>query len=83
MYNVILGRSTLNKIGAIVSTACLMMKFLMDEGEIATIKMDQAAAHKCYNASLEVTKKKKEGTKEVRPLSSSKVMLIDLDARGW
>ena len=41
-YNVILGRSTLNKIRAIVSTAYLTIKFFADDGEIATVKADQA-----------------------------------------
>ena len=77
-YNVILGRPTLNKIGAIVSTACLTMKFFADDGEIATVKADQAVAWRCYNASLEIVKK--EPKAEVsRPPSSSNVMLIDLD----
>ena len=37
-YNVILGRPILNKIGAIVSMACLTMKFFTDNGEIGTVK---------------------------------------------
>ena len=57
------------------------MKFFTDKGEIATVKADQVAAHKCYNASLEVTKKKKEDKEEIWPPSLSKVMLVDLDAR--
>ena len=57
------------------------MKFFIDKGEIATVRADQAAARKCYNASLEVTKKKKEDKEEVQPLSLSKVMLVDLDVR--
>ena len=39
-YNVILGRLTLNKIGAIVSTACLTIKFFANDGEIATVQVD-------------------------------------------
>ncbi|XP_058211619.1 uncharacterized protein LOC131323795 [Rhododendron vialii] len=42
-YNAILGRTTLNKIGAIISTYHLMMKFLTPEG-IGCIKGDQKAA---------------------------------------
>ena len=81
MYNVILGRPTLNKIGAIISTTYLTMKFFTDKGEIATVRADQVVARKCYNASLEVTNKKKENKEEVQPLSSSKVTLGDLDVR--
>ena len=43
-YNVILGRPTLNKIGAIIFMARLTMKFFTDNGEITTVKVDQAAA---------------------------------------
>ena len=43
-YNIILGRPTLNKIRAIVSIACLTMKFFTDDREIATVRVDQAAA---------------------------------------
>ena len=53
-YNVILGRLTLNKIEAVISTAYLTMKFFTHNGEIATVRADQAATHKCYNVSLEV-----------------------------
>ena len=69
----------MNKIRTIVSITCLTMKFFTDKGEIATVRADQPAACKCYNASLELTKKKKEDKEEVRPLSLSKVMLVDLD----
>ena len=73
---------TLNKIGAIVSTAYLMMKFFTDNGEIATVKMDQAATYHCYNASLEVKKTKKDESQDSsRPPNSLKVMMVDLDAR--
>ena len=80
-YNVILGRPTLNKIRAIVSTTCLTMKFFVDDGEITTIRADQVAAQRCYNASLEVVKKEPQAEISPPP-SSSNVMLIDLDVRG-
>ena len=80
-YIVILGRPTMNKIGAIVSTTCLTMKFFADNGEIANVRVDQAETRRCYNASLEVVTK--EPKAEIsRPPSSSNVMLIDLDIRG-
>jgi len=36
-YNALLGRPSLNKLGAIVSTPHLAMKFLSDHGGVATI----------------------------------------------
>ena len=81
-YNVILGRPTLNKIGAIVSTACLTMKFFTDVGKIAIVKADQITACKCYNASLKVVRKKETKEEKTQPPSLSNVMLIDLDVWG-
>ena len=45
------------------------MKLFNDNGKIAIVKVDQAAAHHCYNASLEVQKAKKEGTSGQYPPS--------------
>ena len=39
-YNVIFGRPTLNKIGAVISTASLTMKFFTNSGEVAIVKVD-------------------------------------------
>jgi len=43
-YNALLGRSSLNKLGAIVSTPHLAMKFPIEKGEIATIYVNQRDA---------------------------------------
>ena len=40
-YNALLGRSSLNKLGAIVSTPHLAMKFPTEQGDITTIYVDQ------------------------------------------
>ncbi|XP_072065654.1 uncharacterized protein [Arachis hypogaea] len=50
-YNALIGRITLNQLGAIVSTPHLCMKFPTTKG-IATIKADQKMARRCYNESL-------------------------------
>ena len=58
------------------------MKFFTDNGEITTVKADQALARRCYNARLEIQKAKKEGSQDSpHPPSSLKVMMVDLDAR--
>ena len=62
----ILGRPTLNKIRAIISTACLTMNFFSNDGQIAIVKVI----------------KKKKTKEEDQLSSSSKVMLIDLDVGG-
>ena len=82
MYNVILGRPTLIKIRAIISAICLTMKFFTKNGEIATVKADQAISHQCYNMSLEIQKRKKETGNTSRSSRLSKVMMVDLDAQG-
>ena len=44
--------------------------------------VDQAATCPCYNASLEIQKiKKEESGYSTQPLSSSKVIMVDLDTR--
>jgi len=51
-YNVLLGRPSLNTLGAVVSTPHLAMKFPSPFGDILTIHGDQRLARKCYMASL-------------------------------
>ncbi|XP_042386687.1 uncharacterized protein LOC121978402 [Zingiber officinale] len=46
-YNVILGRSALNKFRAIVSTYCQKVKFPVDD-QVGEVKGDQLAARRCY-----------------------------------
>ena len=59
------------------------MKFFTGNGEIATIRVDQATAHKCCNTSLEITRKKSKNKEGAQPQGSSKVMLVNLNARRW
>ncbi|XP_072062049.1 uncharacterized protein [Arachis hypogaea] len=58
-YNALIGITTLNQLGAVVSTLHLCMKFPTPEG-IATIRRDQKLARKCYNESLNLRGKGKE-----------------------
>ena len=53
-YNALLRRSLLNKLGAIVSTPHLAMKFPTERGDIATIYVYQRATRKCYVARLKM-----------------------------
>jgi len=51
-YNILLGRPSLNTLGAVVSTPHLAMKFPAPSGDILTIHCDQCLARECYMASL-------------------------------
>jgi len=51
-YNVLLGRPSLNTLGAVVSTPHLAMKFPSPSGDILTIHCDQCLARECYMATL-------------------------------
>ncbi|XP_068503666.1 uncharacterized protein [Phaseolus vulgaris] len=51
-YNILLGRSALNRIGAIASTRHMKMKLPSLEGAVITIKSDQKEAKKCYENNL-------------------------------
>ncbi|XP_072058269.1 uncharacterized protein [Arachis hypogaea] len=58
-YNDLIGRTTLNRLGAVMSTPHLCMKFPTPEG-IATIRGDQKLTRKCYNESLNLRGKGKK-----------------------
>ncbi|XP_019429441.1 PREDICTED: uncharacterized protein LOC109337036 [Lupinus angustifolius] len=47
-YNAIIGRPTLNRLEAIVSTPHLCMKFLSISLQVCTVKGDQHSARSCY-----------------------------------
>ena len=51
-YNVLLGRPSLNTLGAVVFTPHLAMKFPSPSGDILTVHYDQRLERKCYMASL-------------------------------
>jgi len=51
-YNVLLGRPSLNTLGAVVSTPHLAMKFPSPSSDILTIHCDQCLARECYMANL-------------------------------
>ncbi|XP_068466368.1 uncharacterized protein [Phaseolus vulgaris] len=51
-YNILLGRPTLNRIGAVPSTRHRKVKLPSMEGVIVTIRADQEEAKRCYENSL-------------------------------
>ncbi|XP_068476909.1 uncharacterized protein [Phaseolus vulgaris] len=51
-YNILLGRPTLNRLGAVPSTRHMKLKLLSMEGVVITIKSDQKEARRCYENSL-------------------------------
>ncbi|XP_057426237.1 uncharacterized protein LOC130719638 [Lotus japonicus] len=51
-YNVLIGRPSLNKMGAIISTRHLTVKYPLDKGGVGTLKADQVVARKCYSDSF-------------------------------
>ena len=53
-YNVLLGRPSLNALGAIVSTPHLAMKFPSPSRDILTVHGDQRVARECYMGSLKL-----------------------------
>ncbi|XP_072058072.1 uncharacterized protein [Arachis hypogaea] len=71
-YNVILGRKTINDFSAIIFTKYLIMKFIVDDGSIATIHGDREVTAECDNTSLALRKKSRD---------AAGIFLADLDAR--
>jgi len=53
-YNILLGRPSINALGAIVSTPHLAMKFPSPQGDIIMVHGDQRVARECYMASLKL-----------------------------
>ncbi|XP_010694815.2 uncharacterized protein LOC104907571 [Beta vulgaris subsp. vulgaris] len=51
-YNIIMGRPTLNRTKAAISTYQLLMQFEMDDRKVGKIQGDQQAGRECYLISL-------------------------------
>lgn len=76
-YNMIVGRPTLNKLGAVVSTLHLTIKYPLEGGRVRIVKADQPMARICYQDVL------KSGW--IPYLSSRRelgVTMLDLDPRS-
>ncbi|RDX64041.1 hypothetical protein CR513_57452, partial [Mucuna pruriens] len=67
-YNIIVGRPALNRLGAIVSTKHLCMKFLVGR-KVGSVWADTRVAQRCYEDSLRIE----------RLPSSGIVNVLDLD----
>nr|KYP44698.1 Retrovirus-related Pol polyprotein from transposon 297 family [Cajanus cajan] len=85
-YNILLGRPSLNALGAIVSIPHLAMKFPSNKGNILTIHADQKAARECYFASLclppvEERQAKARRVHAITPQPSESASAWDLDLR--
>ena len=79
-YNVLLGRPTLNRLGAIPSTRHMKLKLPSMEGTVITIKSDQAEVRRCYENNLKqkrsvchVTTKPPPGVREAQRMENAAV----------
>ncbi|XP_072077895.1 uncharacterized protein [Arachis hypogaea] len=82
-YNIILGRPTLNKFRAVVSTLHLCVKFQVQNNKIATVHSDHQQARLCYNASLKKTNiqpRSNQWTKMIHT-ATEVLTLSELDSR--
>ncbi|XP_057455658.1 uncharacterized protein LOC130746894 [Lotus japonicus] len=57
-YNVIIGRNTLNRLCAVISTAHLAVEYPLICGKVGKIVVDQRRARECYNNCLSMYGKK-------------------------
>jgi len=79
---VLLGRPSLNLLGAIVSMPHLAMKFPSSAGDIITVQVNQKTARECYAASLKVEPRNQTPKIEERASKRSHVVaLTELDPR--
>jgi len=83
-YNVLLGRPSLNALGAIVSIPHLAMKFPSLSGDIVTIHVDQRTARECYIASLPNPRKlhSSNNVEKVTSEDSSSIQELDPKMEG-
>ena len=51
-YNILLGRPTLNRIGAVASSRHMKVKLPSLDGTMITMKSDQKEAKRCYENNL-------------------------------
>ncbi|XP_020229965.1 uncharacterized protein LOC109810808 [Cajanus cajan] len=68
-YNIIIRRTTLNQLGAVVSTPHLTMKFPGSGGKIICVRANQKSARQCYAESLKVGKCPRQCIKISRKLN--------------
>lgn len=63
-YNIIIGRSSFNLLGAFLSTKFLVMKYPLDNGKVGTMKGDQKIAKECYHNNPRLQKGKKKANND-------------------
>jgi len=51
-FNILLGHSAINKLGAVVSSVHMKIKYPSDNGQVGVIRLNRREARKCYEASL-------------------------------
>ncbi|MED6187910.1 hypothetical protein PIB30_081080 [Stylosanthes scabra] len=76
----IVGRPTLNKIGAVIATSILIMKFITDNGEVGVLKRDKSEAERYHGATLHNSKE--QLPRLAKPKTTTKVQLVDLEPPG-
>jgi len=57
-YNTLLGRPAINKLGAVVSSMHMKMKYPVHGNRMRVIRVNQRSARKCYEGSLKNNKKR-------------------------
>ncbi|CAL0331301.1 unnamed protein product [Lupinus luteus] len=78
-YNAIVGRPTLNRLKAIVSTPHLCMKFLSSSLQVCTVRGDHYSARSCYQMSLRPHFSKQQAPPSKK---SRGVHMVELDVRA-
>ena len=73
-YNLLLGRPSLNRLGAVASTRHMKMRLPSLDGGVITIKYDQKTTRKCYESSL----KSKRGTYSIIVQAGEPEEIVDV-----
>src|ERR1044072_8981484 len=79
-YNAIIGRTTINRLGAVLHSGCLAMKYPVGPNKIGKLVADQEAARNCYNDALD---KKKQGKRRAGQVHNCCSTTIDPEKVLW
>jgi len=73
-YNIMFGRSSINRLMTIILTPHLEMKFTSVSGDILTVHVDQKVSQECYVKSLIVEPLRKERSPSAKPLKDKNLL---------
>jgi len=82
-YNILMGRPSINRLRAIVSTLYLAMKFPSLSGDILTVHVDQKHAWSVTSKALGWNRCSTTGPQSANPLGDESLLIEKLSLHRW